>query len=78
MLKKWQRPNSKKLIKIILFSSACIIISMFDLHNVHLKSFCSFMCHLNVFQMYTSKTLTDNFSLEYAEKMAKSKQQKNH
>ena len=47
---------------------------MFDLHTVHLKCFCSFMCPLNVFQ--TSKTLTENFSLEYAEKMAKSKQQK--
>ena len=27
---------------------------------------------------HTSKTLTENFSLEYAEQMAKSKQQKNH
>ena len=25
---------------------------MFDLHTVHLKSFCSFMCPLNVFQTY--------------------------
>ena len=45
---------------------------MFDLHTVHLKCFCSFMCPLNVFQTYIK-----NFSLEYAEKMAKSKQQKN-
>ena len=25
---------------------------MFDLHTVHLKCFCSFMCPLNVFQTY--------------------------
>ena len=25
---------------------------MFDLHTVHLKSFCSLMCPLNVFQTY--------------------------
>ena len=25
---------------------------MFDLHAVHLKCFCSFMCPLNVFQTY--------------------------
>ena len=56
-------------------SSASIIISMFDLHTVHLKCFCSFMCPLNVFK-HTSKTLTENFSLEYAEKMAKSNSQK--
>ena len=49
---KWQSPNSKKFIKIILFSSACIVISMFDLHTVYLKSFCSFICPLNVFQTY--------------------------
>ena len=52
MLKKWQSPNSKKFIKITFFSSACIIISMFDLHTVHLKCFCSFMCPLNVLQTY--------------------------
>ena len=46
---------------------------MFDLHTVHLKCFYSFMCPLNVFQTYIK-----NFSLEYAEKMAKSKQQKMH
>ena len=77
MLKKWQSPNSKKFIKIILFSSACIIISMFDFHTVHLKCFCSFMCSLNVFPTYL-KNFNENFSLEYAEKMAKSKQQKIH
>ena len=27
---------------------------MFDLHTVHLKSFCSFMCPLNVFQTYVA------------------------
>ena len=52
MLKKWQSPNSKKCLKIYFFSSASIIISMFDLHTVHLKCFCSFMCLLNVFQTY--------------------------
>ena len=52
MLKKMTSPNSNKIIKIILFSSACIIISMFDLHIVLLKCFCSFMCPLNVFQTY--------------------------
>ena len=25
---------------------------MFDLHTVHMKCFCSFMCPLNVFQTY--------------------------
>ena len=52
MLKKWESPNRTKCIKIIFFSSASIIISMFDLHTVHLKCFCSFMCPLNVFQTY--------------------------
>ena len=55
----------------------CIIISMFDFHTVHLKCFCSFMCPLNVFPTYL-KNFNENFSLEYAEKMAKSKQQKIH
>ena len=49
---KWQSPNSKKCLKIKKKSSASIIISMFDLHTVHLKCFCSFMCPLNVFQTY--------------------------
>ena len=50
---------------------------MFDFHTVHLKCFCSFMCPLNVFPTYL-KNFNENFSLEYAEKMAKSKQQKIH
>ena len=48
---------------------------MFYLHTVHLKSFCSFMYPLIMCFKHTSKTLTENFSLEYAEKNATSKQQ---
>ena len=48
MAKSKQQKNALK----YLFSSASIIISMFDLHTVHLKCFCSFMCPLNVFQTY--------------------------
>ena len=33
---------------------------MFDLHTVHLKCFCSFMCPLNVFQTYIK-----NFNRKY-------------
>ena len=48
MAKSKQQKNALKYI----FLSASIIISMFDLHAVHLKCFCSFMCPLNVFQTY--------------------------
>ena len=36
---------------------------MFDLHTVHVKSFCSYMCPLNVFQTYI-KNFYQNFNLE--------------
>ena len=45
----WKKSKQQKK-SLLFFSSACIIISMFDLHTVHLKSFCRFMCPLNVFQ----------------------------
>ena len=51
-IKNFNRTQTAKNAIHFFSSSASIIISMFDLHTVHLKCFCSFMCPLNVFQTY--------------------------
>ena len=51
---------------------------MFDLHTVHLKCFCSFMCPLNVFQTYIKNFNRKLFPGICAEKMASPNSKKMH
>ena len=44
------KSKEPKNIKVNFVSSACILISMFNLHTIHLKHSCSFMYPVNVFQ----------------------------
>ena len=57
----WKSPNIKKCKYIILYQHLWVI-SMFDLHTVNLKCFCSFMCPLNVVSEHFIKNFNRKLS----------------